>query len=155
MPKKRSSRVLVCMAAGAIALATQAVVAEEGDVDEKKPIPPANAVEVSADELAGKPAEFVGLRVRVRAEIDDVYSPRMFTLDEETVGTSPDVLVLAPNGGAFPKDGDEVEVTGTVRKFVRAEIERDYDWFDLAEEYDVKYAERPVIVAESIRQVED
>jgi hypothetical protein len=152
MLEKTSSRGLVLAAACVMGLTAYAVRAE--DNDEKAPIPPANAVEVDAGELADKPASYLGLRVKVRAEIEDVHTPHVFTLDEDKVGASPDVLVLAP-GASFPKGGDVVEVTGTVRAYVRTEIERDYDWFDLEEKYDVTYSERPVIVAESVRQVEE
>ncbi len=154
MPEQMSRHMLAWMAASALAVATPALAAEDDDVEEKSPIPPANAVQVSAGELADKPAAYLGLRVKVRGEIEDVHSARTFTLDEDTVGASPDVLVLAP-GGSFPKDGDEVEVTGTVRRFVRSEIERDYDWFDLDEKYDVTYRERPVIVAESVLPIDE
>jgi hypothetical protein len=139
---------LVC----GMTVATQAL-ADDSKDEEKGPVPPENAVQVSAGELADKPAAYLGLRVKVRAEIEDVHTPRAFTLDEDKVGASPDVLVLSP-AGAFPKKGETVEVTGTVRRFVRTEIKRDYDWFDLGEQYDVTYTERPVIVAESVLPVE-
>ena len=153
MLDRTKGRALVVMAAIGIAVATQGVRADDKD-DEKAPINPSNAVTVSAGELADKPAAYLGLRVKVRAEIESVHTPRVFTLDEDKVGASPDVLVVAPNG-AFPKDGQVVEVTGTVRRFVRTEIERDYDWFDLGTEYDVKYTERPVIIADSVLPVGD
>jgi hypothetical protein len=145
-------RALLLAAACAIGVAPYAGFAE--DADEKGPLKPVDAVEVDAGQLADKPAAYLGLRVKVRAEIANVHSPQMFTLDEDEVGASPDVLVLAP-GGSFPKDGDLVEVTGTVRRFVRTEIERDYDWFELEEKYDTTYSERPVIVADTVLPMDD
>jgi hypothetical protein len=151
MTAKRSRRAIAWTAACAMVVSTYAVRAQD---DEEVPTRPSDAVEVSAGQLADKPAAYLGLRVKVRAEIEDVHTSRAFTLDEDKVGASPDVLVLAPSG-SFPKDGDYVEVTGTVRRFVRTEIERDYDWFDLDEEYDTRYTERPVIVAETVLPVEE
>ena len=152
MLKHTPSRVLVLVTAVVMGLNAYSVRAE--DDDDKKPMKPVDAVEVDAGELSDKPAAYIGLRVKVRAEIEDVHTSHVFTLDEDKVGASPDVLVLAPSG-SFPKGGDLVEVTGTVRNYVRTEIERDYDWFDLEEKYDVKYSERPVIVADSVLPVED
>lgn len=153
MPKQAWRKLFVPLMVCGMAVATQALAADD-DKDEKAPVPAENAVQVSAGELADKPAAYLGLRVKVRAEIEDVHTPRAFTLDEDKAGASPDVLVLSA-GGAFPKKGETVEVTGTVRRFVRTEIKRDYDWFDLGEQYDVKYTERPVIVAESVLPMEE
>lgn len=153
MLHRASRRAWVLVAACALAVPLYAVQADDKD-EEKGLGEPSTAVEVSAGELADKPAAYLGVRVKVRAEINDVYSPRAFTLDEDKVGASPDVLVLA-NDGAFPKDGKTVEVTGTVRRFVRTEIERDYSWFDLDKKYDVTYSERPVIVADTVLPVDD
>jgi hypothetical protein len=152
MAHRTATGVVALVAACAIAGSSYGVRAED---DKKKDDPlkqPPNAVEVSADELADKPAAYLGLRVKVRAEIDDVHAPRTFTLDEDKLGAGPDVLVLAP-AGSFPKEGQRVEVTGTVRSFVRSEIKRDYPWFELDQKYDTEYSERPVIVAESVLPV--
>ena len=62
---------------------------------------------------------------------------------------------MAPPSGEIPKDGSTVVVTGTVRRFVREELQRDYDWFVLEKKYDESYKERPVIIAESVQTVED
>lgn len=113
-----------------------------------------NPAEISAGQLAKEPATYLGKRVAVRAEVEDVHAPRFFTLDENRIGASPDVLVLAP-AGDLPKDGSTVVVTGTVRRFVREELERDYDWFKLETKYDETYKERPVIVADTVQTVDD
>jgi hypothetical protein len=117
------------------------------------PTQPANPAEISAGQLAEQPATYLGKRVTVRADVADVHSPRFFTLDEDRIGASPDVLVLTP-AGEIPKDGSTVVVTGTVRRFVREELQRDYDWFALETKYDEKYKERPVIIADTVQTVD-
>jgi len=90
----------------------------------------------------------------VSAEVEDKYSPKLFTLDEDKIGVGPDVLVIAPDGTNI-EDGDIVAVTGVVRRYERTELKRDYDWFELGAEYGVKYTSRPVIIADSIVKVKD
>jgi hypothetical protein len=93
--------------------------------------------------------------VRIQAEVEDVYSPHTFTLDEDEIGASPDVLVLMPAPRRAPEDDADVTVTGIVRQFVQADLERDYDWldFDAFGEPDVvvRLKTRPVVVADSVR----
>jgi hypothetical protein len=148
---QHKSKALALAAASVLALSTYVAHAEDEDAER---INGSDAVEISAGQLADRPAAYMGQRVKVRAEVEDVHTPRVFTLDEDEVGASPDVLVLGPTG-SFPKGGQFVEVTGTVRAFVRSEIERDYEWFDLGDEFDVKFTERPVIVAESVLPVDE
>jgi hypothetical protein len=121
---------------------------------ETPPGSPTTPAEISAGQLAEQPATYLGKRVTVRSEVEDVHAPRFFTLDEDRIGTSPDVLVLAPTG-EVPRDGSTVVVTGTVRRFVREELQRDFDWFALETKYDETYKERPVIIAESVQTVDD
>jgi hypothetical protein len=137
-----------------VATAAAAFVAASGARAEDPVIPPANPAEISAGQLAEHPATYLGKRVAVRAQVEEIHSPRFFTLDENRVGVSPDVLVLSPTG-EMPRDGSTVIVTGTVRRFVREELQRDYDWFTLETKYDETYKERPVIIADSVQTVKD
>lgn len=107
------------------------------------------------DRIAAAPEAYYGKTVTIVGDVADVYGPRMFTLDEDTVGASADLLVLVkdPMPGAPEAFADaEVTVTGTVRKFTRAELARDYDWIDEGwfAGRDLTAAEQlPVVVAES------
>jgi hypothetical protein len=97
----------------------------------------------------------VGHTVTVRGEIDDVLSDRMITLDDDALVGGHDVLVLLPAGmGAGLMKDQEVVVTGTVRRFVRADLDRDYDFFDygklVAVTEKVDWDSRPVIVATEV-----
>lgn len=109
----------------------------------------------TAGEIARNPAKFYGQKVQVSAEVEDVYNAHAFTLDEDELFAGPDVLVLNPAPLSESKDGSNVTVTGTIQQFVRADIERDYDWFDNnwlesgTEEID--FSTRPVLIADSVR----
>jgi hypothetical protein len=111
---------------------------------------------VSASKLARSPKDFYGHTVTVSAEVEDVLGSNMFTLDEDAVLAGPDVLVLVPSGLASTLAHDQrVTVTGEVRPYVQAELERDFDFFKNGKIVDVHkkidWHTRPVIVADSVR----
>lgn len=111
---------------------------------------------ISAGKLAKHAGDYYGQTVTVQAEVEDVLSDNMFTLDEDALLGGSDVLVLVPPGVASQLAHDQkVVVTGKVRRFVEAELDKDYDWFDNGKLVDVKtkvdWNTRPVIVADSVR----
>jgi hypothetical protein len=111
---------------------------------------------ISAGKLAKDAKKFYGQKVTVTAEVEDVLDNHSFTLDEDAVLAGPDVLVLVPRGmTAGLKHDEKVTVTGTVRPFVQAELEKDYDWFKdgkiLKKDVKIDYKTRPVLIADSVR----
>ena len=111
---------------------------------------------ISAGKLAKDAKKFYGRTVTVRAEVEDILDEHTFTLDEDDILAGPDVLVIVPTGSALGLNHDAVvTVTGTVRPFVQAELEKDYDWFKdgkiLKKDVKVDYKMRPVLIAESVR----
>lgn len=116
----------------------------------------ANLAPISAGKLARDARNYYGQTVSVKAEVEDVLGPNMFTLDEDSLLAGSDVLVLVPRGLAGTLSHDQkVIVTGKVRPFVEAELDRDYDWFENGKLVDVKekvdWKTRPVVVADTIR----
>jgi len=111
---------------------------------------------MSAGKLAKDGKKFYGQRVTVRAEVEDVLDKHSFTLDEDAILAGPDVVVLIPSGfDASTLARDQVVViTGKVRPFVTAELEKDYDWFKngkiVTTSDKIDYKTRPVLVAETI-----
>ena len=108
----------------------------------------------SAGRIAAAPASFHGLSVSVHGPVAEVMGPRAFTIDEDAWFAGPDLLVVVPNAktGARALDKAEyVTVVGTVRPFVRAELERDYDWFGRLPGLDIELESRPLLVAEVVR----
>jgi hypothetical protein len=116
----------------------------------------ADDMTISAGKLAKSAKDYYGKTVSVKAEVEDVLGPNMFTLDEDALLAGSDVLVLVPRGvaGKLAKD-QKVVVTGKVREFVEADLDKDYDWFDNGKLVEVKekvdWKTRPVIVADTIR----
>jgi hypothetical protein len=112
---------------------------------------------LSAGKLAKDGKKYYGQNVTVRAEVEDVLDAHSFTLDEDAVLTGADVVVLVPAGydtTTLRKD-EIVVVSGKVRPYVVAELERDFDWFKngkiVTEGTKVDYKTQPVLVADSIR----
>jgi len=114
---------------------------------------------VSAGKLAKDAKKFYGQTVTVKAEVEDVLDSHSFTLDEDAILAGPDVLVLVPKGMSTTglKHDEVVIVTGKVRPYVQAELEKDYDWFKngkiLSKENKIDYKTRPVVIAESVKTV--
>jgi len=111
---------------------------------------------ISAGKLAKNAKDFYGKTVTVKAEVEDVIDPRSFTLDEDAILAGADVLVLVPAGYTGTLAHDQVvTVTGKVRPYVTAELERDYDWFKdgkiVTTKTDVDFKTRPVLVATSLK----
>jgi ABC-type Fe3+-hydroxamate transport system substrate-binding protein len=111
---------------------------------------------LSAGKLARDYRHYFGRTVTVRAEVEDVVGANMFTLDEDAIFAGPDVLVMVPGGVAGTLAHDQmVTVTGEVRPYVEAELDRDFDFFENGKlvqvNREVDWKTRPVIVARSIR----
>lgn len=127
---------------------------ESTDVAAREP-EPMSTLFVSADRIAADPKAYYGRRVEIRrAEVEDVISSRVFTLDEDVFGGGPDVAVIVPRlarRNVTVMKGSKVTVVGTVRRYVRTDMERDFDWLGDEPDLFVRIHERPVVVAESVR----
>jgi hypothetical protein len=107
---------------------------------------------VTIDDLEDNAAKYVGKTVTVEGDVANVLGPRLFTIDErnwidfdgETV-----VLVPAPFAALIRRDAPVV-VTATVRPFVKAEIEREYEWFGNDTQLEVDTSNTYVLVAKDI-----
>ena len=118
-------------------------------------VTPADDGTISAGTVAAAPALYFDKQVSVKAEVEKVINNNLFTLDEERLGT-PDVIVVDPNrAAALLREGDEVIVTGTVKPFVWAEMRRDYDWLRAEPAVVAEFESRPVVIATSVRRVDD
>lgn len=104
-------------------------------------------------EVTNNPAAFYGKVIAVRAEVEDILSPTSFSLDEDKLTSTQDLLVLNTTPGQTINDGQEVVVTGELRPFILADIERDYDltWdLELQRKLEAEYSQKPVLVADSV-----
>ncbi|HXG85041.1 MAG TPA: hypothetical protein VNI84_13555 [Pyrinomonadaceae bacterium] len=120
----------------------------------------AAAGDVKVADVTGNANNYVGKTVTVSGWVERAYGANSFRLDEDSVftgGVDNDLLVVSASG-AIPaglKFGDadaKVRVTGTVRRMVIAEIERDYG-FDLTPEIEAEFRDKPVLAANSVQVI--
>lgn len=122
---------------------------------EEQPVIFADAISLSPDPeaLTENPDRFYGETIAVEGEIAEVTAPGVFTLSDPGLFEGERVLVLNPTPNNALETGETVVVTGELRPFVVADIERDYDltWdLDLQRELEAEYREKPVFVAREV-----
>ena len=128
---------------------------------ESKPAIIAQAIALAPEpgKITEDPQRYYGKPLAVTGEIEDIRTPNSFTLDEDQLFGATDLLVLRvnPKAGAPAiapvKDGETVAVTGVLRPFVVADIERDYDltWdLDLQKKLEAEYSQKPVLIADAV-----
>jgi hypothetical protein len=117
---------------------------------------------VRVADIAGEPDKYIGQTVTVVADVEEVHSPRAFSLDEDSPaagGVDNDLIVLSPQAGSLSDLDDtwlnnKVRVTGTVGKLSVMEIEKEVGW-DLRPELELEVEKaRAVIIARSVQRVE-
>jgi hypothetical protein len=109
------------------------------------------------EEVVEETQDYVGQVVTVRSEANKIDGSNSFKLDSEgllglDLIDDNELLVLNPNDIPFPAvedDDPDVQVTGEVRSFVIADLEREFG-IDLDPDLYVDYENKPVIIARSI-----
>lgn len=108
---------------------------------------PTAKTNITTAEVAEETRKLLGQAVTVRSEIAEKIGPSTFTLLFE------DQPILVVNATeqveVLPTDNTEVQVTGEVSRFIRVEVERDYN-LDLPPELYAAYEGKPAIIASSI-----
>lgn len=122
---------------------------------------PATGAVIEPGAIVANPNNYIGQTVTIAGEVEEVFGPRVFTLDEETIAGNTDLLVLSPQRPELNLEAidnnwlnDGVRVTGTVRAMVVADVEREIGW-DLDRNLEVEYNGRPVVIAQSIARTAD
>lgn len=94
-----------------------------------------------------------GERVTVDGKVDEVFGPQVFTMKAKLF--QDDLLVVAPQNLVVEALAapEEIEVVGTVRKMVVSEVEREFA-VDFDNAVEVKWEERPFLVAESLTRLQ-
>jgi hypothetical protein len=114
-------------------------------------------------DITRTPNVFIGKTVTVVAEVDNIHTPRAFTLDggdDDSAlgkGAGEDLLTLVPKVGGFPsvdaqwKD-DKARVTGVVQRMMVKDVEREIGW-ELPTNLKSGFKGRPVLIARSIERL--
>lgn len=119
--------------------------------------------ETRVADIVGEPESYVGKTVTVSADVEEVFGPMAFALDEDsplTGGIDNDLLVLSKKAGALEEIDDQwldnkVRVTGTVGTWGAVEVEREIGW-DLDPEIEVELENGgPVLIATSVERIPD
>jgi hypothetical protein len=107
---------------------------------------------VTLEQLEDDAGKYIGQTVSVDAEVEDIYGPRLFTIDEPRWGDlEGEVLVHVPSAlAALVRENDRVTVTGEVKRAVMADLEREWGWMGLDPEIEVDFSAKPIIVATRI-----
>jgi hypothetical protein len=139
------------------ATANVASAAPSGNDEQKQATAPMvkgdfQGMRIRLDQLEDNAQKYTGQTVSVDAEVEDIYGPRVFTIDEPNWGDlENEILVFMPTAlAALVKEDDRITVTGTVKPFVRAEVEREWGWAGFDREIEVDLAKKPVLVASRI-----
>jgi len=105
---------------------------------------------VKLDDLESNTQKYVGQTVSVDGEVQKVLGPRLLTIDEANwADLDREVLVLLPaKAAAAVREDDKVTVSGTVKPFVRAEIEKEWGWLGLEPSVVARFSRRAVLVAD-------
>lgn len=138
-------------------LRARATTAAPGTADTREATAPAVSADpkgttVPLGDLEENATKYAGKTINVTAEVEEVFGPRLFKIDEPHWGDlDGEVLVYLPsNLAALVREDDTVTVTGTMKKLAGAEIERELDWLEGDVDLDVDFVERPVLVASRI-----
>ena len=109
-------------------------------------------------QITSNPDEYYDKVIAVPGKIQDVTGNNVFTLDDKLIGADK-LLVLVPddpNVVPYSKNvklNETVVATGTLEKFVVADLERDYKfgWDDnVRTKLEADYKEKPVLVVKNI-----
>ncbi|PSB14183.1 hypothetical protein C7B69_19315 [filamentous cyanobacterium Phorm 46] len=122
---------------------------------ESKPVIVAQSMALSPTpgELTSDPKKYYGKTLAVSGEVETIRSPNSFTLDEDKLIGGEDLLVIHTVPKTSVKEGEKVAVTGVLRQFVLAELERDYDlqWdLTLKQKLEVEYTNKPVLISTGV-----
>lgn len=142
---------------GVIALALAAVILPgcTNQLEANRPAantPASPTGNVTTEEVTDNTAQLIGKTVTIRSEPVAKVGNNTFTVSDDEFFGNETILVVNASGQpvVLPTDDTEVQVTGEVRKFVIADVNRDYDFLDLEPNLYVEYEGKTAIIAQSV-----
>lgn len=122
------------------------------DANTTTPAPQANTGSADLEDVAEDTEQLIGQTVTVEGEVEEIVGANAFRIEENELFGDDEVLVINAQPTVTIADDQNVRVTGKVRQFVVADLERDYDlnWdLEVQQQLEAEYQDKPVIVAES------
>ncbi|MEM8809559.1 MAG: hypothetical protein AAGF01_26350 [Cyanobacteria bacterium P01_G01_bin.38] len=106
-------------------------------------------------EISENPEQFYNKTIAVKGTVDDIYAGDVFSIDGDEIIGEDDLLVVSRfEVPSLSEDtSEEVVVTGVLRPYIAADVERDYDltWdLSVQEQLEAEYSEKPVFFADSV-----
>lgn len=122
---------------------------------ENKPAIAASSIMLSPDpgDITPNAEIYYNKRLAVKGEVEDIQTSGIFELDEEQLVGGEDLLVINTKSKTKVQNEQTVLVIGTLRPFISAEFERDYDleWdLSLKQQLEAEYEKKPALVADQI-----
>jgi hypothetical protein len=122
---------------------------------ENKPVIIAQSMALApkAGEITTNPQQYYGQRLAVTGEVENITGVNSFTLDEDKLLGEQDLLVLHQKPQPKVTEDEKVAVTGVLRSFVVADLEREYDltWdLELKRKLEAEYSNKPVLIADEV-----
>jgi hypothetical protein len=107
---------------------------------------------VTVDDLEDNATRYTGKTITVDAEVEEVFGPRLFSIDEPAWGDlEGEIFVFMPTHvAALVRENDRITVTGTIKPFALAELEREWGWLEADPDIEAEFASKPVLHANRI-----
>jgi len=111
-------------------------------------------------DITRAPNAMINKTVTVVADVDEVYGPRAFKLDEDSSparDVDRSLLALIPKVGSFPNIDDQwknnkARVTGVIHLMAPKNVEREIGW-ELPRSLEAKFKGKPVLIARSVERL--
>ena len=120
------------------------------------------ALSLSPDEIFKSPEDYYYRSIAVKGEVEQMIGTNAFTIEDDEITDeifgSEDLLVVNVDSNRPLENDRSVVVTGIVRPFEIAELERYYGLSidaQLRDELEDKYAELPVLISTGVYPLED
>lgn len=128
---------------------------------DQRPVIVAESVALAPDpsQISENPAQFYGETIAVEGELNEYFTFNAMLLQQDSLIGGGDVLVLLPEEANRVNAGEDIVVTGEVRPFVMADMERDFGlrgWTpEMQRLFSEEFENRPVMLAENVYQISE
>lgn len=121
---------------------------------EDQPVIFAQSIALAPDpgEITAEPEKYYDQVIAVKGEVKEILAPGIFSLAEDNLFGGEDLLVINKANGSDLQNDEAVTLTGTLRPYVAAEIEREYGTWDepLQARIEAEFVEQPIFVADDV-----